>query len=528
MSFRATGLAIEEGGATALVTTDTGLLARLDLSTLTLTELIAWGLANPVGVAIEPGGKTALVAESVRNRLIRVDLVKGTVTPIATGLTTPQMGWGDIIEGVAVEPGGQTALAGANKRLMRVTLATGAVQDITNELSSPRGIAIEASGTTALMTDDEKLVRVELATGRVSVVATQSTVGALFAGGIAIEPGGGTALATVGKCLVRVNLANGEGTGISCHFNNPGALAIEAGGRTALVGEQTRVVRVHLASSISRVDPALEPAMAAVRFVDVAIEAGARTALVVNCWGEPRLLRVDLTSGAATTIVSFEGQYYSIYGLAIGPGGKSALVTADIRNLVRINLADGSATTITRLLQYAQSVAIEPGGGTALVGDYDLYRVDLATGAVTVVVAGGMGSGYVAIEPGGATALVTRGSDYSLLRVDLTTGKVTTIASDLATAGPYGWRGLVAIEEGGRSALVTQSLAMYREGRILPEGVSGRILRVDLATGAVTVVVPSGLYGSGTAGIAIEPGGATALVADYDNGLVRVVLPQAP
>ncbi len=55
----------------------------------------------------------------------------------------------------------------------------------------------------------------------------------------------------------------------------------------------------------------------------------------------------------------------------------------------------------------------------------------------------------------------------------------------------------------------------------------GRVLRVDLVTGRVTVVVASGLSGAAAAGIALEAGGAPALVTDR-NGLVRVSLPQTP
>ena len=278
-------------------------------------------------------------------------------------------------------------------------------------------------------------------------------------------------------------------------------------------------MRVHLASSISMVTLGFQSAQ------DVVIESGGKTALLVEQggWeGPPRLLRVDLTDGTSTTIATLKDLYFSISGLAIEPGGDGALVTAGATDLVRVNLADGSVTTVTKLLQGAVSVVIESGGATALVGGADLYRVDLRSGAVTVV--SSEGAEDLAIEPGGATALLTQGFGYRLVRVDLTDGSVTTVVSDLYPFTSGGGRSSIAIEESGLAVLMAQTHSAQP---------SGRMLRIDLVTGAVTIVAPAGLsrpgaYGGGVGGIAIETGGATALVADWRNGLVRVTLPKAP
>lgn len=298
-------------------------------------------------------------------------------------------------------------------------------------------------------------------------------------------------------------------------------LALEEGGRTALLGDETRVVRVHLASSISTVALGFESAQ------DVVIESGGKTALLVEegAWGRPpRLLRVDLTDGTFTTLATLKELYFSISGLAIEPGGDSALVTAGATDLVRVNLADGSVTTVTKLLQGAVSVAIESGGATALVSGYHpyLHRVDLTSGAVTVVAP--VVADDLAIEPGGSTVLLTQGFGHRLVRVDLTDGSVTTVVSDLYPPTSGGGRSSIAIEESGLSVLMAQTHSAQP---------SGRMLRIDLVTGAVTIVALAGLsrpgaYGGSVGGIAIETGGATALVADWRNGLVRVTLPQAP
>jgi sugar lactone lactonase YvrE len=64
-----------------------------------------------------------------------------------------------------------------------------------------------------------------------------------------------------------------------------------------------------------------------------------------------------------------------------------------------------------------------------------------------------------------------------------------------------------------------------------PYALTGRVVRVDRASGAVSVVVAGdldapGTFSCGTVGIALEPDGATALAADYHRGVARVALPR--
>jgi hypothetical protein len=73
----------------------------------------------------------------------------------------------------------------------------------------------------------------------------------------------------------------------------------------------------------------------------------------------------------------------------------------------------------------------------------------------------------------------------------------------------------LAIEADERGVLATQT-GLYGG----PYAWTGRVVRVDLATGAVSVLVPGGLdapgtFTCGTVGIALGPAGATALIAEY-------------
>jgi len=504
------GLVIESGGTTALIT-DLGRLVRLDLETMSVTKTIT-NLLSPGGLAIESSGATALVATD--NSLVRVSLSTGAVAPIATGFSFPS--------GVVIETGGATALVTDTGRLSRVTLANGIVRVITANLNNPQGIVIESGGTTALVANGDNLVRVNLSDGLITVLSTRFTSnGDSFAGGIALEAGGNTVIATtITGNLVRVALASGAGTVIGVHFSSSGpALVLEASGNTAIVGVFNRIIRTYLSSTITTVSRGFQTAE------DVAIEAGGTTALVVEYGGfggQPRVLRVDLTNGTTSTIATIAK--FGISGIAIEPGGNTALVIADSQYLLRVNLNTGVVTTLTSLLAnaFGAGIAIEPGGLSALIHAGAIYRVNLATGALTVLVAS-VGTGGMAIESGGNSALISTLSGISLQRVNLIDRTVATIASDLyVSSSARGECTAIAIEKGGLTALVTQPGPFSNAG--------GRILRVNLVTGAVTVIVPYGLsgpgmYTCGVVGIALEASGAAALVADEGNGLVRVSVP---
>ncbi len=510
-SIGAMGIAIEAGGGSALATTPTGLLVRVDLTTRMATDVFASELLSPQGIVIESPQSSVLVAESDMSRVVRINLQTGGRTMLADGL--------DYVQALAIEPSGDTVLATSNDRLMRIRLDDGSLQTVSIALVGAFGLAIESGGATALVSGGEHIYRVNLTTGTTNVVASMASAGFRFGGALAIEAGGQTVLAMNSGCLIRVSLDDGSGSPLGCWFGGDTALALESSGATAIVGESGRVVRTYLASSITPVAAGYGSTM------DVQMEAGGTTALVVEFGGfagPPHLMRVDLATGATQTVAT--PAFFAINGLSLSPDGSTAYTIGDWSHFLRIDTTNGSTNDLSALLSYGDSIEVEAGGSTALVSGDGLYRVDVASGAVTSLAS--LEEGGLAIEPGGDSILLGTLSGQTLYRYQLSTAQTTTIADELYP--PTSSRGgctRIAIEPGGTTVLIAQSGGSYSYMEN-----AARILRVDTTTAAVTVVVPAGLsnpgnYSCGVGGLALEAGGATALVADQNNGLVRVELP---
>ncbi len=234
-----------------------------------------------------------------------------------------------------------------------------------------------------------------------------------------------------------------------------------------------------------------------------AAPAGVTVTLEAGTSGADSTLVATATASAAPQVISLVVSA----GRATGSGGAGL----ELHVLAPIEFGHGDE---------GQDLAIEPGGRTALVADCvagaRLVRVDLQSLRATATVALGAGDqrGYcataVAVEPSGASALVAygrrgfQGADGQLLRVDLGSGATTVVATGLTHA-----RGL-AIESAG-SAVLSEDL---------PGQQAQRLVRVDLASGAISPIVPSLRAGA----LLMEPGGRTALALASDPSLPQARL----
>ena len=511
-----TDVMLEPAGTSALVT-EADRLVAVDLATRHTLRTIASGFARPRGLAIEEGGVTALLVDAgeVTGALYRVTLATGETTRLAELAAEPFP--------IAILPGGSHALVAGYGVLQRINLATGATEELTTNVMAPADIAIEEGGATALLADRGRLSRVNLSTGAVSTVATTTTAHCGdFTGSLAIEAAGTVLALTNDGCLTRVSLADGTGVRLSCQYGGS-AFALEGAGETLYVAEPTRLLRVYLSSTIETVTAG----DFSVFFV--ALEADEATALILEAGFSSytsALARVVLATGSRTQIAELDDYYAS--GLALEPGGASALVVSDASSLLRVALADGAVSTVTGLLNASggADIALDDDGATALVpGGGAVQRVTLETGAVTTVGADVVGGG-IALEVPGESVLLS-GMDGNLLqRLYLTTGELTTMADHLlASSGGTDGCTYVALEPDGIHLLVTQP-GTYGSGPV-----PGRLLRVNTQTLAVTMLASGfaglGTYSCGVGDLAIEADGSHALVADRGNGLKRVLLPPA-
>jgi DNA-binding beta-propeller fold protein YncE len=276
-------------------------------------------------------------------------------------------------------------------------------------------------------------------------------------------------------------------------------------------------------------------------FVHWQSEHGAKTVLVSTLAGS--------SPGFANGIGSM-ALLNSPWGATIDPKGAYALVADSANNLIRhINMTtarvttlagstQGSADGIGSMAQFLLpvSVAIDPTGAYALVADWTnslIRRIDMATAHVTTLAGSspglmnGIGSVAqfncpftVAIDPTGAYALVVDAHNYLIRRIDMTNANVTTLAgSGQGTSvdgigsmarffNPYG----VAIDPTGAYALVAEY---------------PRIRRIDMATAHVTTLAGTfdgSADGIGTSAqfkqliaVAIDPTGAYALIVDQGS-----------
>ena len=289
---------------------------------------------------------------------------------------------------------------------------------------------------------------------------------------------------------------------------------------------------------------------------DVAFTPDGATAIVVDT-NSHRIRKLDIASGAVTTFAGSgspgstdatgtAASFYYPRSLALTPDGTMALVPDENHKIRAINIATSAVTTFagsgsagsTDAVGTAASfndpfgVAITPDGATAIVVEQagrKVRKIDMATQAVSFLAGSGSnshadGTGaaasfhnpvHVAITPDGVTALAT-GCDGKIRAIVIATGVVTTIASHSGGC-TYG----VAISPDGLTALV--STGNY--------GIDA----VDIATGAVTNFAnPNAAHGTDDGagavatfrnpyGIDIAPNGATALVADKANNMIRMI-----
>lgn len=232
----------------------------------------------------------------------------------------------------------------------------------------------------------------------------------------------------------------------------------------------------------------------------IAIEPGGTTAVVTDsicCGNQGRLSRVDLTT--LQPIETVASGFSVPRGVAIEPGTGAALVIdsgtccSTSGTLTRVSLTTGAKTVVASGLGNPTGITLEEGGNTALVsGGSQLYRINLTSGAVTPVSnVGGLG---VSLEPDGLSALVV---SFNLSRVDLATGSISQLPVSQGLSGT----GLVV--ESNDYALITQTLCCSSTGGILS--------RMNLATGVLQTI---GLGLNNPAGIAVESTGQTVLVVE--------------
>jgi serine protease len=207
----------------------------------------------------------------------------------------------------------------------------------------------------------------------------------------------------------------------------------------------------------------------------VALGSSGTTAYVTTSHAPYGLRSVNLTTGSSTLIGSPVTQPSG--GIALMGGAFAYITEAPGGQLSRFNLFTGARTVAASGLSIPADVVLDASESTAYVveaGSGELSAVNLFNGAITVVASGLTDPQGVALSPSGTTAYVTETSVGELSAINLSTGAISLVASGLE--GPTD----VTVNPAGSTA--------YVSGTYTP----GEFVRVDLATGAVTVITPGG------------------------------------
>ena len=389
------GLAIEQGGATALVTRGfTGVnsfsfdLERIDLSTGATTK-VATLPQQPVGVSIEPGGSTALVTTSLSGgrprNIYRVDLTSGQFSflPLCLDCTFSQ---------IVAEPSGDSALflGDFGNALIRLQFSN-IKQTVLARSANPQTMAISRDGTMAFSASSSEVSAISLTNneenrpvGYVEKIVTNSSTSSSF-------PRGGMVLNKLETSIFYVPTAN-------------------------------VVLRVDLINKTSGIAISLFTE----RFAGLALEEN-ESAMYVTVPSENSLLRKEFGITNATVVTD---QLQSPEGMVIEEDNLNALVVGRVfpdAIVSRVNLQSGAINRIgTVPISFEINtpyipLALEPDGENVLIGGHSLSRMNLSTGEVTEIASGLCLSGgqvltAIAVEAGGTTALVSN-SFCGILRV---------------------------------------------------------------------------------------------------------------
>mmetsp|Transcript_30495 Transcript_30495/g.99093 ORF Transcript_30495/g.99093 Transcript_30495/m.99093 type:complete len:621 (+) Transcript_30495:304-2166(+) len=254
--------------------------------------------------------------------------------------------------------------------------------------------------------------------------------------------------------------------------------------------------------------------------------------------------------------VASSARYFSPYGVAVSPDGRTVYVGEAYKNRIRaVSVTDGSVTTLagsgnrglqdgpshTARFSWPYGVSVSPDGATVFVADSGndcLRAVDVTTGTVTTL-AGSGSRGFqdgaaltsrfswpygVASSPDGRFVYVADSGNNRVRALDILAGTVSTLAGagtsgyldgSASTSRFFGPRGVAASPDGKVVYVADYSNLRVRSISLQAQEVS------TLMDGSVADVAHGNAYKP--AGVAVSADGAVVLVADSANNRIRSI-----
>jgi DNA-binding beta-propeller fold protein YncE len=423
-------------------------------------------------VAVSAGETWALVAKApyewgVEPTLLRVDLVTGLTSTVSSFDLGP-------LRGVTLSPDERFAYVTGATTVKQVDLNTGAVQQIGDYGSyggELNGAALTADGNTLYVAQWKynRLLRVDVATGAIATVSDQLHLPVA----VALAPGETTAWVLEegkGGMLTQVDLASGAlladvslqpwTASYSTHFSisRTGCLALKADGSTAYVpmtsGPLNYIYRVDLTGR-SGMRVLYQATLPHLR--DATLNgAETKAYLVDEVMGTVYQVDTDPASPSFGTISSVaDGNIPNPSQVALSPDETTLVVAYENGMLARIRLSDGMILSRhwARTGAVITGLALHPGQPLAyvVVEDGSLRAVDLTVEDSSTLITSGLENPRgLGLNAAGTTAYLVEEGAGRLVSVDLGTGAVTTVATGLVN--PLD----VALDEIGGAAYVSE------------------------------------------------------------------------
>lgn len=219
-------------------------------------------------------------------------------------------------------------------------------------------------------------------------------------------------------------------------------------------------------------------------------------------------------------------------GLAITPDGKTLYVTRQFsRQLIPVDTATGATGPAITTGNGPRGVAVTPDGSKVVVTNYSGSQIQIvaaATGAVTATIPVPGNPQSVVITPDGKTAWTLAETTKQLVPIDLATAtagtpiavggnspRTITLAPDGQSVYVADWMGAItpfSLTTGVPGTAIPDvgatSVAFTPDGKTgyAPTGLTGKVIRFDVATGALGTPIEVGNSPSYVAFSDVEPG----------------------
>jgi sugar lactone lactonase YvrE len=409
----------------------TGTVSRFDPTANTNT-IIATGLNSPHELIFDPGQATILVSNSGLGQIVRINLASGAVTPLLskqgtvdglaydgaghlfavvnhhtqivqvdptsgailntlTVITNPPNGL-DGLSGLTYDPysaqlwatdtgGGATCANGASCLVEIPTSLSSFTFFQAGVMPTPEGIIADGQGKLFIGAGTVKVFEYSIPTGTMTATVKVPSVFDVAPGPPATVVPAVNLYATgeAAQLLQEVNMTTGVVTVLANLTNRPDSLILDSQGRILYTTGGSGI------GTVSMYDPSTKTVSVVMTGLDyprdLIFDPG-QTSLLVSNFGLGQILRLNLSTGAVTTLLSGQG---TVDGLAYDPAGQLFAVVNHHTQIVQLDPTSGA---ILKTLTVVTDHTVGYYGLDGLTYDSytgDLWVSDVGTGANCLV-----------------------------------------------------------------------------------------------------------------------------------------------